>query len=206
MESEREKLNGRGGGQTSDAAMFLFPFAAIFQKRWFFVLVLALSCYQMYRGVSAPVISGNYGVSTYQSFRLLQPSSNATSAIAAFVLTSSGCDIDTAAGPCAGSAAATATAGWECVLSAAFPAPQDFDGFRLVLAPNRSAASGPVGFLLQGRAAAVAAPWVDVGTPLIRLTRDGVLRQAYRLPDGRRKDLTLMALTRPEWEARSERA
>ena len=33
-------------------------------------------------------------------------------------------------------------------------------------------------------------------------TRDGVLRQAYLAPDGRRRDLTLMALTRPEWLAR----
>ena len=30
-------------------------------------------------------------------------------------------------------------------------------------------------------------------------TRDGVLRQAYRLPDGSRSDLVLMALLRPEW-------
>lgn len=30
-------------------------------------------------------------------------------------------------------------------------------------------------------------------------SRDGVLRQAYRAPDGRRLDLTMMALTRPEW-------
>ncbi len=33
-------------------------------------------------------------------------------------------------------------------------------------------------------------------------TRDGVLREAYLGADGRRSDLTLMALTRPEWEAR----
>jgi diamine N-acetyltransferase len=32
-------------------------------------------------------------------------------------------------------------------------------------------------------------------------TRDGVLRQAYLGADGKRRDLTLMALTRPEWEA-----
>ena len=32
-------------------------------------------------------------------------------------------------------------------------------------------------------------------------TQDGVLRQAYLGPDGHRRDLTLMALTRPEWEA-----
>ncbi len=31
-------------------------------------------------------------------------------------------------------------------------------------------------------------------------TRDGVLRQAYRLPDGTRTDLVLMALLRSEWE------
>ena len=30
-------------------------------------------------------------------------------------------------------------------------------------------------------------------------TRDGVLREAYLGPDGRRRDLTLMALLRPEW-------
>jgi hypothetical protein len=29
-----------------------------------------------------------------------------------------------------------------------------------------------------------------------------VLRGAYLGPDGRRRDLTLMALLRPEWEAR----
>ena len=29
--------------------------------------------------------------------------------------------------------------------------------------------------------------------------RDGVLREAYLAPDGRRRDLVLMALTRPEW-------
>lgn len=32
-------------------------------------------------------------------------------------------------------------------------------------------------------------------------TRDGVLRQAFLAPDGRRRDLTMMALTRPDWEA-----
>lgn len=32
--------------------------------------------------------------------------------------------------------------------------------------------------------------------------RDGVLRQAYRTPDGTRKDLVLMALLSPEWAAR----
>jgi RimJ/RimL family protein N-acetyltransferase len=30
-------------------------------------------------------------------------------------------------------------------------------------------------------------------------TRDGVLREAYLAPDGRRRDLVLMALTRPQW-------
>ncbi len=34
-------------------------------------------------------------------------------------------------------------------------------------------------------------------------SRDGVLRQAYRAPDGSRCDLTMMALTRPEWTARA---
>ncbi len=33
-------------------------------------------------------------------------------------------------------------------------------------------------------------------------TRDGTLRKAYRLPDGTRKDLTLMALLKSEWEGR----
>jgi diamine N-acetyltransferase len=33
-------------------------------------------------------------------------------------------------------------------------------------------------------------------------TRDGVLREAYLGADGVRRDLTLMALTRPQWEAR----
>ena len=32
-------------------------------------------------------------------------------------------------------------------------------------------------------------------------TRDGILRQAYRQPDGSRKDLVLMALLKDEWEA-----
>jgi diamine N-acetyltransferase len=32
-------------------------------------------------------------------------------------------------------------------------------------------------------------------------SRDGMLRQAYLAPDGRRIDLALMALLRPEWEA-----
>jgi RimJ/RimL family protein N-acetyltransferase len=31
-------------------------------------------------------------------------------------------------------------------------------------------------------------------------TRDGLLREAYLDPDGRRRDLVLMALTRPQWE------
>jgi RimJ/RimL family protein N-acetyltransferase len=34
-------------------------------------------------------------------------------------------------------------------------------------------------------------------------TRDGVLRQAYRAPDGRRRDLALMALLKPEWLSRA---
>jgi diamine N-acetyltransferase len=33
-------------------------------------------------------------------------------------------------------------------------------------------------------------------------TRDGVLRQAYRLADGTRKDLVMMAVLKSEWEAR----
>jgi diamine N-acetyltransferase len=33
-------------------------------------------------------------------------------------------------------------------------------------------------------------------------SHDGVLREAYLAPDGRRRDLALMALTRPEWLAR----
>ena len=34
-------------------------------------------------------------------------------------------------------------------------------------------------------------------------SRDGVLREAYLAPDGRRRNLILMALTRPEWLARA---
>ena len=34
------------------------------------------------------------------------------------------------------------------------------------------------------------------------LTRDGVLRQAYRLADGTRKDLVMMSILKNEWEAR----
>lgn len=33
-------------------------------------------------------------------------------------------------------------------------------------------------------------------------TRDGVLRQAYRRPDGTRADLVMMAILKSEWEAR----
>ena len=33
--------------------------------------------------------------------------------------------------------------------------------------------------------------------------RDGVLRQAYLAPDGRRRDLALMSLLRPEWPPQS---
>ncbi|HZZ24576.1 MAG TPA: GNAT family protein [Roseiarcus sp.] len=33
-------------------------------------------------------------------------------------------------------------------------------------------------------------------------TRDGVLRQAYRLANGRRSDLIMMAILRSEWESR----
>jgi RimJ/RimL family protein N-acetyltransferase len=33
-------------------------------------------------------------------------------------------------------------------------------------------------------------------------TRDGVLRKAYRLADGRRVDLVMMAILKSEWEAR----
>lgn len=33
-------------------------------------------------------------------------------------------------------------------------------------------------------------------------SHDGVLREAYLAPDGRRRDLALMAITRPEWLAR----
>ena len=34
------------------------------------------------------------------------------------------------------------------------------------------------------------------------LRREGVLREAYRLPDGRFADLVVMAILRPEWAAR----
>jgi GNAT superfamily N-acetyltransferase len=37
-------------------------------------------------------------------------------------------------------------------------------------------------------------------------TRDGVLRQAYLAPDGRRRDLVLMALLKPEWRSRGASA
>ncbi len=33
-------------------------------------------------------------------------------------------------------------------------------------------------------------------------SRDGILREAYRLPDGTRKDLVMMAILKSEWEAR----
>jgi len=36
-------------------------------------------------------------------------------------------------------------------------------------------------------------------------SRDGVLREAYLGPDGRRRDLVMMAITRPEWRARRRR-
>ena len=38
----------------------------------------------------------------------------------------------------------------------------------------------------------------------IGISVDGRLREAYRLPDGQRKTLVMMAVTRPEWEARRE--
>jgi len=34
------------------------------------------------------------------------------------------------------------------------------------------------------------------------LTHDGILREAYLTPEGKRRDLVLMAITRPEWRAR----
>jgi RimJ/RimL family protein N-acetyltransferase len=37
-------------------------------------------------------------------------------------------------------------------------------------------------------------------------SRDGVLREAYLGPDGRRRDLLLMALTRPEWATQRGRS
>ena len=37
-------------------------------------------------------------------------------------------------------------------------------------------------------------------------SRDGLLRQAYRRPDGTRTDLVLMALLKPEWAARKAEA
>ena len=38
------------------------------------------------------------------------------------------------------------------------------------------------------------------------LTREGIFRQAYALPDGTRIDLALMSLLRPDWEATSDAA
>jgi RimJ/RimL family protein N-acetyltransferase len=37
-------------------------------------------------------------------------------------------------------------------------------------------------------------------------SRDGLLREAYLAPDGRRRDLVLMALTRPQWAAQAGRS
>jgi RimJ/RimL family protein N-acetyltransferase len=37
-------------------------------------------------------------------------------------------------------------------------------------------------------------------------TRDGVMRQAYRLADGTRADLVMMAILKSEWEGRGARA
>ena len=36
------------------------------------------------------------------------------------------------------------------------------------------------------------------------MSRDGVLRQAYRLGDGTRADLVMMAILKSEWEGRRE--
>jgi diamine N-acetyltransferase len=36
------------------------------------------------------------------------------------------------------------------------------------------------------------------------MRRDGVLRQAYRLPDGTRADLVMMAILKREWEGRQQ--
>ena len=38
------------------------------------------------------------------------------------------------------------------------------------------------------------------------LRQEGILRQAYRLPDGRFADLAVMAILRPEWAANRKRA
>ncbi len=38
------------------------------------------------------------------------------------------------------------------------------------------------------------------------MSRDGLLRQAYRMPDGSRADLVLMAVLKPEWQARKARS
>lgn len=37
------------------------------------------------------------------------------------------------------------------------------------------------------------------------ISEEGLLRGAYKLPDGRRVDLVVMSLTRPEWAARAMR-
>jgi hypothetical protein len=36
------------------------------------------------------------------------------------------------------------------------------------------------------------------------MSRDGVLRQAYRLGDGSRADLVMMAILKGEWEGRRQ--
>ena len=180
LEREKMKSNAKSGF----LILFLFPFAAFFQKRWVICVLITLSCYQLYQAVSSPIVSDDFGVSQYRSFQLLQPGSARITTVAAFVLTLRGCDVETNTGPCSqAQAVSNASMGgledWECVLSASFSASQEFDGFRLVLAANLSAPRPAIRFLLQGSSAATGVsgdggPWAGIGTPIIRHVREGV--------------------------------
>jgi hypothetical protein len=154
----------------------LFPFAFICHHRWFLLIPLALSCNQLYRGISTSMHIHDYGVGRYQDYRLLVQSPSQQTGLPdadniSLVLTRRGCDIQMeAASTSHFPTAVDMAAGWDQTILISFPSPQETDGFRLSLSPN---ATLPARFLLQGRMDP-SRDWSDISTPRFRHAREGL--------------------------------
>eukprot|EP00291_Cryptomonas_curvata_P017417 CAMPEP_0172164456 /NCGR_PEP_ID=MMETSP1050-20130122/7853_1 /TAXON_ID=233186 /ORGANISM="Cryptomonas curvata, Strain CCAP979/52" /LENGTH=222 /DNA_ID=CAMNT_0012834791 /DNA_START=110 /DNA_END=775 /DNA_ORIENTATION=- len=168
MTTELDKLSQKARSGSSVVAFLLFPFAFICQRRWFLLILLALSGYQIHSAISSAVEISVSSVRSFQHYRLLSVmSADGRAPLTSLTLLRHGCDIPTE--PDTSSQSVANASGWGYTLLLSFPSLQEMDGFRLTLSTNRS----NLRFLLQGRADG-AHEWADIGAPQFRRLREGV--------------------------------